>query len=144
MNNRKVDLVFEGQIGCYRVAVAENVSVPPRSEMVVEGRVNDHISDHSQIGIIEQTDEFIITEKGLVGRTLVRSRNEVPLRLMNLSAQSQIVHAGTIVGLLSPIEEIITPINQAMSCANGNLPSHLKDLFENTVKEMTKHQSTTG
>jgi hypothetical protein len=44
--------------------VAENVSVPPRSEMVVEGRVNDHISDHSQIGIIEQTDEFIITEKG--------------------------------------------------------------------------------
>jgi hypothetical protein len=59
MNNRKVDLVFEGQIGCYRVAVAETVSVPPRSEMVVEGRVNDHISDHSQIGIIEPTDEFI-------------------------------------------------------------------------------------
>jgi hypothetical protein len=82
MNNRKVDLVFEGQIGCYRVAVAETVSVPPRSEMVVEGRVNDHMSDHSQIGIIEPTDEFIKkTEKGLVGRTLVGSRNEVALRL---------------------------------------------------------------
>ena len=25
MNNRKVGLVFEGQIGCYRVAVAETV-----------------------------------------------------------------------------------------------------------------------
>ena len=34
--------------------------------MVVEGRVNDHISDHSQIGIIEPTDEFIKTEKGLL------------------------------------------------------------------------------
>ena len=109
--------------------------------MLVEGRVNDHdFSVHSQISIIEPTDEFIKIEKGLVGRTLVRSRNEVPHRLMNLSAQSQIVHAGTIVGHLSPIKEIITPINQAMSCANGNLPSHLKDLFENTVKDMTKHQ----
>ena len=110
--------------------------------MLVEGRVNDHdFSDHSQISIIEPTDEFIKTEKGLVGTTLVRSRNEIPFRLMNLSAQSQIVHAGTIVGHLSPIEEIITPINQDMSCANGNLPSHLKDLFENTLKDMTKHQS---
>jgi hypothetical protein len=43
MNNRKVGLVFEGQIGCYRVAMAETVSIPPRSEMVVEGKVNDHI-----------------------------------------------------------------------------------------------------
>jgi hypothetical protein len=135
MNNRKVDLVFEGQIGCYRVATAETVSVPPRSEIVVEGRVNDHISDHSQIGIIEPTDEFIKTEKGFVEGILVRSRDEVPLRLMNLSAQSQIVHAGTIVGHLSPIGEIITPINQDMSCANGNLPSHLKDLFDHIVKE---------
>ena len=58
-----------------------------------------------------------------------------------MSAQSQIVHAGTIVGHLSLIEEIITKMNRAMSCANGNLPSHLKDLFENTVKDMTKLQS---
>ena len=44
--------------------MAETVSVPPRSEMVVEGRVNDHISDHSQISIIEPIDEIIKTEKG--------------------------------------------------------------------------------
>lgn len=32
MNNRKVDLVFEGYIGCYRVAVAETVSTSKKRD----------------------------------------------------------------------------------------------------------------
>jgi hypothetical protein len=32
---------IQGQIGCYRVTVSETVVIPPQSEIVVNGKVND-------------------------------------------------------------------------------------------------------
>jgi len=41
MKGFDIQLSFEGNIGCYRVTVAETVTLPPRTENIVRGKVKD-------------------------------------------------------------------------------------------------------
>lgn len=55
--------------------------------------------------MVEASDEFLQSGKGLVGRSLAKS-GEVLVRLMNTSADSQIIYPGTDIAQVSPMQEV--------------------------------------
>jgi hypothetical protein len=79
-----VQFNIQGQIGCYRVTVSETVVIPPQSEIVVNGKVNDRFPILFKVGLVEPTEDFRKSDKALVGRTLVKTNKDIPLRLMNV------------------------------------------------------------
>jgi hypothetical protein len=40
-----------------------------------------------KVGLVEPTEDFRKSDKALVGRTLVKTNKDIPLRLMNVSSQ---------------------------------------------------------
>lgn len=50
----------------------ELVQIPPRSEMVLQGKVNDSGVSCNGLGIVEPLEKFITLGKTMVARTLVR------------------------------------------------------------------------
>ncbi|VDI22073.1 Hypothetical predicted protein [Mytilus galloprovincialis] len=110
VNGRETRLHFEGQIGCYRVSVAQTVQLPPRSEVMVPGTVRGPVLPNQQVGIVEPTQEFVDTNKGLLGRILVKNQEKVPLRFMNLSDETQTIH-----------EEKDTPVGYSQNIQSKNI-----------------------
>ena len=58
LDGKKIKCDLKGKIGCYRVSLAETVSIPPRHEMLTCGQINDYCHDIKGIGIIEPSDTF--------------------------------------------------------------------------------------
>ena len=139
IQGHEVCLQFDGQIGCYRIAMAETVNMPPRSEIIVKGNIKDTVLPFAQLGIVEPTQEFVKSDKGLLGRTLVEVHEQVPLRIMILSQHTQTIHMRTVVANLSPVEKIMSSIQQEAT-GNNDVPTHLNNLYEDTVKDMSINQ----
>ena len=129
-----------GQIGCYRVSVSETVTLPPRTESIIDGKVEDNVPVSFEVGLVEPTDDFRKADKALVGRALVSNSNRIPLRLMNVSSEPKILYQGTIIAKVSPVDEI-----QSAESTDGqiaeNVPIHLKDLYGKSVKDLTVSQA---
>jgi len=72
----------------------------------------------------------------MVGKTLVTGGVNVPVRFLNPSAECQTLYAGTTIGQLSTVKQVET-----ITCSKGRqpkfLPSHLKDLYERSIKYLT-------
>lgn len=69
---------------CCRVALVENVSVPPESEIIVSGKPLDSF-DRSNPGVVEPAMKFVQNTGLLVAKVLVDTKNgNIPLRLANL------------------------------------------------------------
>ena len=60
----------EAQPGCCRIALLENVEVPPGSEMIVKGRPIDKF-DKDGVGIFEASESFATRYGLLVAKALV-------------------------------------------------------------------------
>ena len=86
LGDETLPLSLEGHIGCFRIATVSTVNIPPRSEIIVEGSVCNDSGDSGVIpkmGIIESSDAFKCSEKGLVARALVEVYTTLPLRILN-------------------------------------------------------------
>jgi hypothetical protein len=53
--------------------------------------------------LVEANETFLKKDKALVGRSLVQATKNVFVRVMNPSADTQIIYPGTIVGQVSPV-----------------------------------------
>ena len=72
---------------CCRVALVENVSVPPESEIIVLGKPLDKL-DRSRVRLIEPTLKFVKKTGLMVAKVLVDPKNgNRPLRLANMSKE---------------------------------------------------------
>ena len=107
VDKKRVRLSFEGKIGCCRVTLAANVTIPPCSEIIeiitlcnVVTPVYEKVPD---LGIIETSDLFIESERDLGARALVLGSNVAPVGLMNLSTQPRRLYKGTYVANLSEV-----------------------------------------
>ena len=140
---------------CYRVTLANHVSIPPLSEAVVSVKIEGG-HDGTQWGMLEsppsdkkgcQVDEV------LIGRTLVDMQKEtIPLRVMNLSRELKVVRRGATLACCEPVASIFTPRSlvqpgRITGISRGatleELPDHLQPLFhrcadglETTEKEV--------
>ncbi|XP_055997862.1 uncharacterized protein LOC130047262 [Ostrea edulis] len=67
-------LEFEGRIGCFRIVALETVSIPSKTEIVTTGKVvvPDNNEMNLDVGVVEPAETFLSSDRGLVGRTVVR------------------------------------------------------------------------
>ena len=134
-------LIKVGKLGCYRVIVKERVSVPSRSEVVIEGQLVDCDSSDDCIGIIETSDGFLNSNRGVVARTLVNAGGKISIRYANFSNESQVLYPGTNIADFSPVQLVKTvPVQEINSKPPRNLPKHLTDLYNRTSEGMSSTQ----
>ena len=123
---------------CCRVTQGDCVELPPRFEMVVPGRILDRPGE-MKWGILEpaQSSGSRSLDGLLVGRTSVDvDREELPLRLLNLTDYPRKVKQGTEIAVCQMVQNVMDQQHpNAFSCATitTTLPSHLQDLYERSV-----------
>ena len=59
--------------------------------------------------LVEANETFLKKDKALVGRSLVQASKNVFARVMNPSADTQIIYPGIIVAQVSPVQEVDNP-----------------------------------
>lgn len=95
VNGHDKRMTIEGLLGCYRITAAKTVSITPRSELIVPGKVcvpEGSILPYCE-SIIEPVDKNIKQQSTLTARTVVNLQETVPVRLMNVEQDS-----GTVIG----------------------------------------------
>ena len=78
-------------------------------------------------------------DKALVGRSLVQASKHVFVRVMNPSADTQIIYPGTIVAQVSPVQEVVNPNSKI---DEGELRTDLINLLERSQEHLTPKQSS--
>ena len=128
---------------CCRVALVENVSVPPESEIIVSGKPLDSF-DRSTPGAVEPAMKFVQNTGLLVAKVLVDTKNgNIPMRLANLSRDSVNVNKGTVTALLQPISSIGSESgcsSDSSESVHPELPEHMVQLFERSSANLDKQQ----
>lgn len=89
IGDNSIFMIQKGHIGCFRVNNADTIHIPPWSEIVTSCNVciPDKDSLSKGAGIIEGDDEFLKSERVLIGEILVFLNETVSVRFMNLSMQ---------------------------------------------------------
>ena len=132
VNGREKRLSTEGFLGCYRMRASKTVSIPPRSEMIVPGKVCVPEGFTLPVGesIIEPLYNKCRNECALTARTIVSPNKNVPVRLMNTEEDAKVVHSGTVIGQLSEVAQVVVSLPQEKpSCAD--LSELLQKIEEN-------------
>ena len=102
INGKHCPVHKAGRLGCHRVVVTEKTVVPPRSEMIVEGRLIDRESIRDDMGMLESSEKFLSSNRGIVARTFVKVDEKVPIRYANFSHEEQVLYPGTNMATFSP------------------------------------------
>ena len=145
IDNHVVSLEMAGQIGCYRVCLDKPLSVPSRAEIVtfceVRNRTGDVMSELG-LGVVEPIDQFTKSDRGLVARTLSNCSDKVPVRIMNIDNEDQLLQKDTCMAMYSPVSEVYEGPNVGVKSTINDraLPTHVKELFERTTKSLTSEQ----
>ncbi|VDI41274.1 Hypothetical predicted protein [Mytilus galloprovincialis] len=104
-----IPLNFTGQLGCYRVSVVEDTCIQPGTEALIRGHINEYPSTKNEVGLgIIEPGEKYMAKDSVMARTSVKASETVPLRFMNVSNVVKITRAGTIVGNISPVKNVIS------------------------------------
>ncbi|MCG8048838.1 MAG: RNA-directed DNA polymerase, partial [Candidatus Thiodiazotropha taylori] len=135
---------------CCRVALVENVSVPPESEVIVSGKPLDNL-DRSRLGIVEPSNNFVQKTGVMVAKVLVDPKlGNIPLRLANLSNEPIRVNKDTVTAVLLPVESVDSDngnfsrqsqVNES-SDTPTDLPEHLVPLFDRSSINLDMLQKT--
>ena len=132
------ELQLQGHLGCFNISLKETITIPPMSEMICSGRLLLP-SDRSVTGslMVEANEKFQKSGKALVARTLITAREDVALRLMNVTSQPQRVYKNTMVGKTSAVSNVIDcPRQTSNTSFKDVVPAHLKELYEETTRDL--------
>lgn len=141
IKGRQCKLNLTGKLGCYRVTVSERTELPPRTEMMIEGKVDVPIIRKHDLSIIEPTGKAYKLGKGLVAKVLVNANDKVPLRIINLGDETEKLYPGTHVANLSFVSKVVEPAQKVCSKTEMKLvPDHLAELYERAVTGLTAKQ----
>jgi len=140
LRGQSIKLSCSGSIGCYRVVVAERTEVPARAEIIVQGTIQSKGLGKETLCLIEPEQKMYLEDGPIVAKTLVRGEQQIPLRVMNLSNETQTVHPGTHIATASQVTEVEpVALNVKRPCSR-NVPAHLQDLYERTAEGLDPKQ----
>ena len=141
IQNHVCKLKLSGKLGCYRVTVSETVEIPPMSEIIIQGKVSTPTLRKDDLGIIEPAGKTVLNNKGLVAKTLVHTKDTVPLRMVNFGNESEKIYAGTHVANLSFVSSV-SPMKCKMEERDSSrqVPEHLRELYEKSIKGLSAEQ----
>lgn len=100
-DNQQIHLSLLGKFVEWRLKIKLS-----RSEVVIQDEVLNYDSAFKVTGIIEPSEEFHDRGKALVGKTVVTSNETVPVSLLNISDNVQVLNVGTLVGYLIRAEAV--------------------------------------
>ena len=139
----------------FRIRLDTDFTVPPGSEMIVSGSVEDnhHCLSHVTEGIVESKSDSVLAKQGiLVAKALVNpSIGRVPLRLMNLTGQPQALHTHTIAATVECVENVTAletdprptdscPVRSVHDLDPKDLPDHLRVVWDANSSDLTDQQ----
>ena len=133
---------------CCRVALIEDVELSPDTEVVITGKILDHI-DRDQSCVVEGVDKFMQKTGLLVAKVLVEPKTgRIPIRIANLTDKPIKIFKNTVTAMLESVEvdknenvrsaEVDSSVKAEISPL---LPEHLKDLYEKSCINLDKTQS---
>ena len=113
IHGMKIPLHKNGQSRCARVQLAEDVSIPAHSEVVVPGLVKArHWISGNSVGTVEPCESFIQKTGMLLARSVVNTdQAELPVMLANYTDEEIKICRGADIALLEPVNEI-TPLSK--------------------------------
>ncbi len=137
-----------------RVIVRNCVTVPPFTEIIVTATLSN-VKNNKGFGIVEPTDLFV-QKRGLLLAPVVVFNNKmsVPLRLLNPSSESIVIHPETHVGLYKSIDALTrlpgekqadirvctASTNETTKSNAATCPEHLRKVMEEGSTELSKEQ----
>ena len=143
---------------CYHISMTETVVVPPRSEMIIPGVVLGN--PHFTAAMIESGDIPLCDGRVALAKMLVNPSNgDVPVRLMNLGNQPEILPEGLVLGSCGSVhvladddmpdgsEDASNGLDQSrcsLDEADIKLPSHMSpvlDEYESHITSTQKHMA---
>ncbi|KAH3736116.1 hypothetical protein DPMN_042678 [Dreissena polymorpha] len=83
VQGQTIPLNYTGSTGCYRIVLAEEIDVPPMSEVIVKGSISQPGIKIYQQGLVEPSESFAKLGQRIVGRSLVTVDECVPVRMAN-------------------------------------------------------------
>ncbi|VDI15019.1 Hypothetical predicted protein [Mytilus galloprovincialis] len=134
----QVDGIYLGSIGCYRVVASEAVVIPPRSEIVINGTVC--LAEGQKLpadNALLEANEHAGKDYILTARTLVRSGEKVPVRLMNTELDPKTIYPGTTIAQMSGVEQVLDGNISSNEQKHDGLRPDLQDLLDRTSDELT-------
>lgn len=128
---------------CCRIAVTEDVTIPPEVEMIVPGKPIDMIKE--TIGLVEPNNLFVEKSGLLVAKALVDlDKGRVPIRIINLSKEPCTVYRDTVA---ATYESVDIPDVKRVEYVSVNkveqtteLPEHMKEMFNKSTTNLTPEQ----
>ncbi|VDI82316.1 Hypothetical predicted protein [Mytilus galloprovincialis] len=142
IDNLSVPLIFQGTLGCFRVVSTESVTIPARSEIVVSGKVcltegqtlptNDVLVEASE----NKGKDYILT-----ARSLVKSNDSIPVRLMNVENEAKTIFPGTTIAQMCEISHVAKSLPSQNDGQNKKgLRSDLHDLLNRTSDKLSRSE----
>ena len=139
----------------FRIKLENDFTVPPGSEMIVNGSIDDEsycLAGISEAILEAKTDSSLAKQGIMVAKALVNpSHGKVPLRLMNLTAEPQSLRQSTVAATIESVESV-TAIENAQ-CPNDplfvrslhdldpkDLPEHLQQVWETNSPSLDDNQ----
>ena len=126
-----------------RVQVSQTQVIPPGKEFILPGKLKRR-GNHGNYGMIEPSELFVNKHNVLVGKTLVDSAsNLIPVRVMNLTNEPQVIHKDTVVGVYQPVLEVTPDENHIVlenPKATVEVPVHLQDLLDRSSEFLSDKQ----
>lgn len=135
--DERIPVLYEGKFGCFRVVAKETVSIPPRSELIVPGKMCTLDDRKLQSECIVESKEREDTNRPLTARTFVRPlENIVPVRLLNVDPEPKVVYKNTEIGQFQETDAV----SSSDSC---NLAERhdIEQLYQDSVKHLSKTQA---
>ncbi|CAG2228361.1 unnamed protein product [Mytilus edulis] len=133
-----------GSIGCYRVVASEAVAIPPRSEIVIKGTVC--LAEGQKLpadNALLEANEHAGKDYILTARTLVRSGEKVPVRLMNTELDPKTIYPGTTIAQMSGVDQVLDGNISSNKQKHDGLRPDLQDL-STTVTEFHRKVLSKG
>ena len=94
----------------FQVTVAETVTIPAMSEMVIPGKIDDTAALTQ--GIDESCGQQLCGGNVTLARAVVNPAEEVlPLRVMNMSSEPQTLYRDTHVATCEPVASVGVPLS---------------------------------
>ena len=89
--------------------------------------------------MLETSDSFLNSNRGMVARTLLQTGDYVPIRYANFSNESKTIYPGTNIATFTPVHVIVT-IGKSHDETYKQVPKHLQDLYERSTDWMSSAQ----
>ncbi|XP_065927594.1 uncharacterized protein [Magallana gigas] len=139
LNNEEYRISCEGTLGCFRVVAADDICIPPRSEMIVEAKVPGQNTFGASDYIFEPEERFLEKGRAFVGRTLVKGSETVPVWLMNVTDVAQQIYKGTLLAKMTAADE---ENPQETAVVNiSKLRPDLRELLDRCKKNLSNAQA---